>query len=375
MKCANPMWVRQGGKTNRLQEIPCGKCVICLQNKQSVWTFRILNELEVAETARFVTLTYDEKYLPYINENGEIGTLWDENTKLWKEGGERIVNTLYNRDIQLFLKKTRSKIMREYRNTFKGSKIEELKEGIRWVKKNEISGKWSPKLRYYGCGEYGDKGERAHWHIIMFNIPREWIKWDPIHEEEYSPKLEQIWGKGIISVSEVNRKRAAYCAGYMMKQVGRWWDDEKEIRVKPYQIMSKNPGIGANYINDENRNYHLSTKNNYTRLEGGYKQSLGTYYKKKIWGENKKNWEYEYEAEEGNKVTGETPGIRLRSKEETMALRKSRFKALQEKRAREATVLGEELGDIHRSDKRIRDEERERIETIATRTMNKKTKL
>jgi len=376
MKCASPMWVKQGGNVNKGQEIPCGKCVICLQNKQSVWTFRIMNEIDEAETARFVTLTYDEKYIPYINENGIIGTIWDPKSKLWMEGGYRIENTLDNREVQLFIKKCRAKIEREYDTTFKGSKIKELEEGIRWMKKSEKSVKWSSKLRYFGCGEYGENGtERAHWHIIMINIPREWIKYDPIHEEEYSTKLEEIWGKGFVTVGEITRNRVAYCAGYMMKQVGRWWDKEKEIRIKPFQIMSKNPGIGANYVNDENRNYHLNTENNYTKLQGGYKQPIGRYYKKKIFGENKENWKYEYEAEEGRKIEGETPGIRIQSKEERNAIKKSRRAQEKQENAKKNQVYGEELGDIWGGDKRIRKEKRERIETIEKRTMNKKTKL
>jgi len=370
MKCQSEMVVRGG------QKIPCGKCVICLQNKQSVWTFRIMNECDVAETARFVTLTYDEKYLPYRNDNGVNGTLWDKESKLWGGDYSRLVNSLELRDVQLFLKKCRSKVMNEANNAFKSDREGRENEMIRYVKKSEISGKWSCKMRYFGCGEYGEHGtERSHWHILMWNLPREWYKWDPIHEEEYSTVLEEIWGKGFVSIGQVNRHRCAYVAGYMMKQVGHWWDEEKEIRQKPMQFMSKNPGIGANWINDENRNYITRTKNNYVGCEGGYKQPIGTYYKKKIYGDEKEKWEYEYEAEEGRTVTGETPGVRLRSKEETMAIRKGRKAERKQERAIEERVQSEEYGDIIGSDQRIRREAEEAVRIKGNLLMNKKGKL
>ena len=184
MKCVSTMWIKGN-------EVPCGKCVICLQNKQSVWTFRIMNETDVAETARFVTLTYDEKYLPYRNEHGVSGTLWDKKSKLW--GGEyrNLVNSLELRDIQLFLKKCRSKVLNESRKVFKGEDQSKYDEWIRYTKMSEISGKWSAKMRYFGCGEYGEHGtDRSHWHLLIWNLPREWYEWDPIHEEEYSKVLE-----------------------------------------------------------------------------------------------------------------------------------------------------------------------------------------
>jgi hypothetical protein len=337
-----------------------------------------MNECDVAETARFVTLTYDEKYLPYRNENGVSGTLWDEKSKLWGEGPySELVNSLELRDMQLFLKKCRSKVMNDSKNAFKSDREGRENEMIRYIKKSEISGKWSPKMRYFGCGEYGEHGtERSHWHVLMWNLPREWYKWDPIHEEEYSTVLEEIWGKGFVSVGEVNRHRCAYVAGYMMKQVGRWWDDKKEIRIKPMQFMSKNPGIGANWIKDEkNRDYIIRTKNNYVGCERGYKQPIGTYYKKKIYGDEKEKWEYEYEAEEGRIVRGETPGIRLRSKEEDTAIRKGKKAARKDERAKEERIQSEELGDVGGSDERIRREKREHIETVTNRVMNVKTKL
>ena len=37
------------------------------------------------------------------------------------------------------------------------------------------------------------------------------------------------------------------------------WDDY-DPREKPYAVMSRNPGIGNNYINDENRAYYNNNR-------------------------------------------------------------------------------------------------------------------
>lgn len=92
--------------------VPCGKCLWCLQKKRADWSFRLFQELNVSESAHFLTLTYDDEKLP-------------------EEG-------LRKRDLQLFFKKLR--------------------------KSN------SAKIRYYAVGEYGTRTSRAHYHAIMFNL-------------------------------------------------------------------------------------------------------------------------------------------------------------------------------------------------------------
>ena len=145
---------------------------------------------------------------------------------------------------------------------------------IRWLKQSEKTEKWSPKLRYFACGEYGTKGDRPHYHIILFNVPINWYVWDPIHKEWYSPKLDAIWGKGFIKIGEITEGRAHYVAKYTIKSLLDDWD-EKDIRPKPFAIMSKNPGIGSNYTeNDETRDYFIRSEVNYTRGKGGYIQPI-----------------------------------------------------------------------------------------------------
>jgi len=356
MKCTNQLIIK--GK-----EIPCGGCLNCLENRRAVWTFRIIQELDVAETARFVTLTYDEKHLPWINEKGTIGTIWpkkiNERNSQW-EKSIKLTQSLHKADLQKFLKECRNKIMKDHWDTFKGSKIKELEETIRYVKKSEITGKWSPKLRYFACGEYGTTGQRGnnpHYHIIIFNIPRKWYKTDPIHNEEYSNEMESLWNKGMIKISGVVRASAHYVAKYTIKSLNDKWKKD-DIRPKPFAIMSKNPGIGNNYINDENRNYHIGSETYHTYLKGGYIQPIGRYYKEKIFVPKKKTQKFKIQTEIGE-TTIETPGIRKYSKEETNAKRKIQQHVKNKENAQKEQFISEEIGDINEGERLYYKRERE----------------
>lgn len=46
--------------------------------------------------------------------------------------------------------------------------------------------------------------------------------------------------------------------------------------------MSRKPGIGVNYVNDDIKNYFTNNKNLYATLKDGDRQPLGRYYKEKI---------------------------------------------------------------------------------------------
>ena len=52
--------------TGRRLLIPCGRCEACLQAKANRMAQRIRNSINTDEMAISVTLTYDEKFVPYI---------------------------------------------------------------------------------------------------------------------------------------------------------------------------------------------------------------------------------------------------------------------------------------------------------------------
>ena len=125
------------------------------------------------------------------------------------------------------------------------------------------------KIRYFGCGEYGDKTSRPHYHLIV------WGHWFPDaefhamspagHRLYLSRHLERLWPYGMSNFGEVTYQSAAYTARYIMKKfIGPDSDqhymtdleklDQETgeltpiIKTPEYIRMSKRPGIGYEWI-------------------------------------------------------------------------------------------------------------------------------
>lgn len=134
-------------------EVPCGKCGNCLKNRKEEWTFRLNVELQNSETAHFVTLTYEDEYVPIQNGTG--------------------TEILEKSDLQDFFKR-----LRYYHAIHSRSQI-----------------------RYYAVGEYGTNTFRPHYHAIIFNARRS--------------DIEKAWQIGFISYGKVQASSIGYVLGYI----------------------------------------------------------------------------------------------------------------------------------------------------------------
>ena len=159
------------------------------------------------------------------------------------------------------------------------------------------------KLKYFGCGEYGEKKARPHYHLILFGMEFE----DKVYYKHRTPKsrfsnvtepypvwrsptLDKLWNKGRTEIGTVNFKSAAYLARYVLEKVNGEGKEEhykryecdqhgeviREYELKPeFGIMSRRPGIGAawfeKYIND--------CRKGFITLDG-QKVTLPRYYRK-----------------------------------------------------------------------------------------------
>lgn len=166
--------------------IPCQRCIGCRLDKSKEWAMRCMHEASLHDQNSFITLTYNDKNLPY-------------NTSLVKE------------DVQKFFKRLRKRIQPK-------------------------------KIRYYYCGEYGDKNGRPHYHILLFgyNYP-DWVRLphkSPSGRDLYtSPILEKDWKLGFVQIGDVTYESAAYTARYIMKKVmGKGKDEiDPKTGLKPYE--------------------------------------------------------------------------------------------------------------------------------------------
>lgn len=220
--------------------VPCGKCPHCLSRRRSDWVIRLKNEFKTAKSAWFITLTYDDCNLP-------VSSLVD--SSFISRRSEYIDNSayfpvVYRRDVQLFLKRLRFDI-RPF------------------------------KIRYFLVSEYGPTSFRPHYHLLLFDFPK---------ELDILSHITNAWNSGFVSVSDVNEARILYTAAYMF---GKTELPDYLKNHPPFVSCSK--GIGLSYLEDSD-NYFFH-KNNFALYyqDGKYKKSLPRYYKDKIFTAEEKH--------------------------------------------------------------------------------------
>lgn len=157
---------------------PCGKCAGCRRSMRSVWTTRAILESYQYDpkTNYFITLTYSDEFCP---TNGQ----------------------LQKRDFQLFIKRLRKRC------------------GC---------------LRYFGCGEYGKKSMRPHYHAIIYGFTGS------------KDDIEKCWNQGFVFVGTVTPQSCAYVSKYITKRYDADWRKELESsgRCPEFSLMSRRPGLG-----------------------------------------------------------------------------------------------------------------------------------
>lgn len=128
--------------------------------------------------------------------------------------------------------------------------------------------KWAKKeIRFYMCGEYGEKTSRPHFHACLFGIDfadRYYWSKGPSGSKNYrSPTLEKLWTQGNSLVGDITFESAAYTARYIMKKITfknqtREERKNREIinpetaeittRKQEYNQMSRKTGIGKTWL-------------------------------------------------------------------------------------------------------------------------------
>ena len=208
MKCFSP-YFRYMPNTEYKLPFPCGRCLACRYNKRREWLLRITMESFEHEDIGFLTLTYDNDNIP-DNEELSPHALCD------------------------FLKRLRYYL--------------------------------PYKIRYYACGEYGDKYGRPHYHLIVFGLSP--------NDFDY---VRSAWSYGFVKC-EVPRSRdyvAAYVSGYVTKKIGSI-EQQKEYyggRYTPFQRCSL--GLGKAFLD------RLPCYTPVLRL-GKYTYVLGRYLRNKL---------------------------------------------------------------------------------------------
>lgn len=145
------------GNRQALTMFRCGRCSACLATKRQEWMTRILLESMTHDMSLFLTLTYNDDFLP---ENCSVDKV----------------------EIRNFFKRLR------YRT-------------------------FPRKIRYFAVGEYGDTNHRPHYHAIVFGMA-------PFEKEIIKKSWSwQGYPLGYVYLGEVNKATARYTASYVIKNL------------------------------------------------------------------------------------------------------------------------------------------------------------
>lgn len=187
--------------------VPCGTCFNCRIRKSAEWADRMTMEICTSSyPCWFVTLTYDDKYVP------------------WNDDGTSL--TLSREDADRFIKNYQ---MYCYRH------------GL------------TP--RHFLSGEYGSKTFRPHYHCILFDLPLDDLEYygNNFRGDVFftSHTVSSWWsGKGFILLAHASWETAAYTARYVTKKMyGKLSDLYEEANILPeFQLQSNRPGIGHDFF-------------------------------------------------------------------------------------------------------------------------------
>lgn len=210
--------------------LPCGKCVECRKSKRQDMAVRLTHEVECHEESCFITLTYAPDNLTYVNRYGEYcrSTELPECRDGWYE-------SLFKKDLQNFMKRLRKHL--KYVN-----------KKVKTDRKDHVES----QIRYFAVGEYGSKGQRPHWHVMIFG-------WKPsdlhVHKNcgNYivyrSDQIEKLWKFGFSTVGDCNNAVARYCAQYVTKKLVKGHRPNEEFTEPEVILCSKmNGGIGYAFV-------------------------------------------------------------------------------------------------------------------------------
>lgn len=237
-------WYCSGSRSNsgsfksvsQFIEIGCGQCVGCRLERSRQWANRCLLELEYHDSAYFVTLTYNDDFVP-VSYYGDPET-----------GEAQPSLTLRKRDFQLFMKRLRKAFPRD-------------------------------KIRFFSCGEYGPQTFRPHYHAIIYglhltdlipfgrssqgfqyytsqSLQNVWSRRDaPVQKGSVTPLTADapFWTPfGHVLVANVTWETCAYTARYVMKKLnGPEALFYSNFNIEPpFSLMSTHPGIARQWYDD-----------------------------------------------------------------------------------------------------------------------------
>lgn len=234
--------------------LPCGVCIGCRERVRRDWAMRCMHESSLYPLNCFVTLTFSEAHVPF---------------------------SLDVRHLQLFMKRLRMYLARGIEPKRASARagalpvkcdppavvVKEKAEGFRLP---EVVENCSRSVRFFACGEYGDKYARPHYHVLLFGVDfpdKKYFSGEPGNLLWTSEVLSSCWvvekgfpgageSLGFSTVGLLTEQSARYVTGYALKKrlgPGRWREygvdaETGEVRKPEFVVMSRRPGIGKGWL-------------------------------------------------------------------------------------------------------------------------------
>lgn len=237
MACTRPVAVKRQAdslSTFRTVLVPCGNCLGCDLERSRQWAVRCMHEASLHLDNCFLTLTYDDEHVPPAG-------------------------SLDRRAFPLFMKRLRKAVAPR-------------------------------KVRYFYCGEYGERFERPHYHAVLFGFwPGDSVRCGARggHGVYRSDLVGEVWPYGFHEVGSVTFDSAAYVARYVTKKVRGEAAAEHYMAVDgetgelfwrepEFSNMSRRPGIAADWF----AKYGGELEPDGTVIQSGKEVPMPRYYRK-----------------------------------------------------------------------------------------------
>lgn len=223
-------------------------------NTARQWSDRCFLEMQDHDQTWFVTLTYDDETVP-------VSYYVDDSTGEYFKSA-----TLRKRHFQLFMKRLR-------RNT-------------------------GQKIRFFACGEYGDRTARPHYHAILFGLDLPLSDLRPYKRNDLGQMMynsciiDEAWNNecfdrpedtvhGFCVVAPATYETISYTCRYVLKKA--YGNDrlfyEKHGIEPVFTLMSRKPGLGRRWF-EEHEEELFNFSGVYIPTADGSKKILpGRYFK------------------------------------------------------------------------------------------------
>lgn len=201
--------------------LPCGKCLLCTKRYRLHWVLRCMHEARFYSQMCYITLTVDDAHI-----DGVFPPVCSFNGSSW--------HSLRHKPFQDFMKRLRRQLDYGYRyaEMVDGKPVDRI-----------YKGEPGRPLRFYMCGEYGEKFHRPHYHAIIFGFFPPDAR--PLRGNLCTSDLvSRKWPFGFHTIAKVEPACVSYVAGYVDKKLDDARMDWAFNGVAPeYVAMSRGSAV------------------------------------------------------------------------------------------------------------------------------------